>query len=143
VSTPNGPQQGAPNIPGNVFGFGGASIIGPILSSRGTYQDLGPITTTDEINSKLGDGVLPNLGGSDKVGYLFKDMGRSVKVVNSEGLAISIYHECQLVRGATTEGVPADAPEYGATYYVRVWEAAPYGEPDRGYARNVVVARVG
>jgi hypothetical protein len=48
-------------------------------------------------------------------GALYRDMGRRVRVVNADGLAIAEYTRAQIVNGIDTEGVPADA-SYGIVY---------------------------
>lgn len=140
VRIPNSSQAGGPPFANFVFGYGGASIN--ILPS-GSYSAIGPVTTPAELGAIFGSTVIGSLVGSDKIGYIFKDLGRTVQVYdNTREHHLSTYRECQLVSGATTEGV--GGADYGASYYVRVWEAAPFDQgPGRGFTRMVAVARTG
>lgn len=120
---------------GDLFGNDGASVI---RMTNGAYQSIGPVATTANITAiaaAVGATITPVSG--DLTSVLYKDMGRSITVYDASlggSLHIATYRECQLVKGAATEGVPEDSPLYGADYYVRVWAADGLG---------VAVARTG
>jgi len=66
-------------------------------------------------------------------GTMYKDMGKSVTIVDFAGVHQSLYRLVQLVNGITSEGVS------GATndqFYIRVWSSDLAASP-------VTVARVG
>ena len=67
-------------------------------------------------------------------GDLFRDMGRSITVVDASGDHLALYRNVQKVSGATTEGVDPTNAAYSANIYVRVWA-------DDG--ANITVARLG
>ena len=119
-------------VDGTTFGAAGASII---RVENGTFAAITSLATAAEITSAL-TGATTSVYQPDSsiAGTLFKDMGRSLTVVDATtGAHIAVYRECQLVDGGP-EGVPEDSPAYGADYYVRVWAADGSG---------VAVARLG
>ncbi len=132
ASNPIG-QQGPP-LPNFVFAT--ASIIGPFTASNyQPYTEVGSVRTLAELTTIYGAGtVISTVIGTDKIGDLFKDMGRALTIVDASGNHLSTYRECQLVNGGGSEGVIDNSPLYNATYYVRVWAADGSG---------VAVARTG
>lgn len=60
--------------------------------------------------------------GSPGINYLYRDMGKEINIVGSNGMRIETYRLVQHVNGSTTEGVADDHPAYD-TYYVRTWSA--------------------
>lgn len=82
------------------------------------------------------DPIADNVGITGNIlGTLYKDMGRSITIVDSTGKHLALYRNVQIVSGANTEGVGGSTTRYLANYYVLVWSAE---DPDR-----VAVARVG
>lgn len=81
------------------------------------------------------DDSLTGGGGQPMTGKLYKDMGRSITVVDSAGRHISVYRNVQFVNGPGSEGVGGISPTWISNIYVLVWSA---GNPD-----HVVVARTG
>jgi hypothetical protein len=118
---------------GTEFGAGGASVI---RVDNGLFTSIESVATPAQITAAVGENYAVQYCGEGEsiVGTLFKDMGRSLTVVDATtGAHIALYRECQLVAGGP-EGVPEDTPTYGADYYVRVWAADGTG---------VAVARLG
>lgn len=89
----------------------------------------------DVSNATVGYQERAAAGGVNSInaGELFRDMGRSITVVDADGNHLALYRNVQKVDGASTEGVPSDAA-YSANIYVRVWAAD---------GDNIGVARLG
>jgi hypothetical protein len=81
------------------------------------------------------DDIFDDTGLQPLSGKLYKDMGRSITVIDSDGKHVSLYRNVQLVNGSGSEGVGGSSPSYQANIYLLVWSAA---NPD-----HVAVARVG
>lgn len=118
------------DVSGGVDGASGAGVGGsPAFTlDAGNFIVAGSVATAAEVEA---------VGGFANVdvaaGNLYRDMGRSITVVDADGSHIALYRNVQRVSGSTTEGVPSDA-DYSANIYVRVW--ADDGE-------NIAVARLG
>ena len=119
---------------GAQFDVSGASVI---RVTNGLFTSIETVATPAQITDAAADAISVQYcveGAQSIAGVLFKDMGRSLTVVDATtGARIALYRECQLVAGGP-EGVPEDSPAYGANYYVRVWAAD---------GKGVAVARLG
>jgi hypothetical protein len=106
----------------------GAGGVAAFELSSGAFIDVTSVATAAEVAAADGFGGLDVTAGT-----LYRDMGRSITVVDADGSHIALYRNVQRVSGSTTEGVPGDA-DYSANIYVRVWA-------DDGL--RVAVARLG
>jgi hypothetical protein len=77
--------------------------------------------TNPEAVYRTGNGNTIASAGAIAVGDLFRDMGKTVVVVNAAGLAVARYRLVQRVGNADAEGVQE------VTMYVKVWDAAGTG----------------
>jgi hypothetical protein len=114
-------------------GVGAAGVAAFTLDS-GAFLSVGSVALAANVTGADGFAERVAAGGNAIVaGELFRDMGRSITVVDANDSHIALYRNVQLVSGSTTEGVPSDAA-YSANIYVRVWAADGSG---------VAVARLG
>lgn len=94
------------------------------VASGDTYTIANP----EAIYRPSATNVIATVAATIAAGNLFRDMGKTVTVVNAVGLATARYRLVQRVHNAAAEGVSS------APFYVKVWDAAGAG---------VVVARAG
>ena len=106
----------------------GADGVAAFTLTSGTFLDVTSVALAADVTGAAGYAEYAVTAGT-----IFRDMGRSITVRDTDGSHIALYRNVQLVSGSTTEGVPSNAA-YGANIYVRVWA-------DDG--SNVVVARLG
>lgn len=94
------------------------------VASGATYSITNPAAIY-----RTGNGnIISSTQRSIAAGDLFRDMGKTVTVVNAAGIATARYRLVQLVANANAEGVLVDP------FYIKVWDAAGAG---------LVVARAG
>ena len=99
-----------------------------IILPEGTYP--GAVATAAEVEGIADyDNYIPPSAGD-----LYKDMGRSITVVDADGNHLALYRNVQIVSGPGSEGVPDNSPSYDANIYLRIWAAD---------GLNVLVARLG
>ncbi|NCY25271.1 MAG: hypothetical protein EBX37_10535 [Alphaproteobacteria bacterium] len=109
-----------------------ANGVGAFDLSSGFF--VGSVALASQVTGATGFAPRATTGGKQIVaGELFRDMGRSITVVDADGNHLALYRNVQLVSGADTEGV-LNAADYGANIYVRVWAAD---------GDNIGVARLG
>ena len=87
------------------------------VASGATYTIANPeaVYRTSQTN------VITTVPSTIAAGDLFRDMGKTVTVVNTAGLAIARYRLAQRVHNAAAEGVRS------APVYIKVWDAAGAG----------------
>jgi hypothetical protein len=71
--------------------------------------------TQDELNSAF------SLSSTETT-YSYRDMGKEVNIVGSNGARIATFRLVQRVNGADSEGVGGEAPAYDS-YYLCTWSA--------------------
>lgn len=108
---------------GSGVGINGVSSF--IINS---FSEVGSVALAADVTNADGFDA-----GTVTSGTLYRDMGRSITVVDADGNHLALYRNVQEVAGADTEGVP-NATGYNANIYLRVWAAD---------GANVGVARLG
>ena len=100
-----------------------AGGVSAFTLTSGAYLMVSSVATANDVTTGTGFAERVAAGGKAiAAGELFRDMGRSITVVDANGNHLALYRNVQLVSGADTEGVPSDAA-YSANIYVRVWAA--------------------
>jgi hypothetical protein len=107
----------------------GADGVAAFTLPAGSFSDVTSIALAADVS-----GAADYAEYAVTAGTLFRDMGRSITVVDADGNHIALYRNVQLVSGSTTEGVDPTNSAYSANIYVRVW--ADDGD-------NIAVARLG
>ncbi len=84
------------------------------------------LVTITNAQATMASPVVTTNGTAYIAGNVLRDMGKSVTVVNADGLATHRYRSARVVNGEKSEGVRA-ADVSAVTEYVLVWAASGSG----------------